>query len=79
MSWAEFSALLSNLPAESQLARTISVRTAQGNELKLLSSGALKLRDEWLTWLNSQRAGMEKRADGEQLQQMFKSMFYEGK
>lgn len=79
MSWPEFTALLSGLPAESQLARMIAVRTAEGDELELLSPGALKLRDEWDKWLNSRMTGAEKRADGKQLQQMFKSMFYEGK
>lgn len=77
MSWHEFTALLSNITSESQLARIIAVRTAEGDELKILSPEALKLRDVWYSWIDSQKSSTEKQEDGRQLQNMFKSMFYE--
>ena len=69
---------MSNLPAESQLVRVIAIRTAEGEELKTLPPGALKLRDEWYSWLNSQETIQERQAGEAKLQEIFKSLFYEG-
>lgn len=77
MSWGEFTDLLSGLPAESQLVRVITVRTAEGDELKALPPAAIKLRDEWYAWLNSQETSGEKQADAVRLQGILKSLFYE--
>ncbi|WP_411677895.1 Gp15 family bacteriophage protein [Caproicibacter sp.] len=77
MSWKEFSVLLTNLPAESQLARAIAIRTAEGEELNRLSAPQKKLRDDWYAWLNKRTTTAEKAAVGGQLQNTLKSMFYE--
>lgn len=78
MSWREFTDLLAGLPGESQLARMIAVRTAEGEELKLLSPGALKLRAEWSAWLDGRMTDGEKQSGAKRLQKTFKSLFYEG-
>lgn len=69
--------LLTNLPAESQLARAVAIRTAEGDALNALSAAQRKLRDDWYAWINSQASAEEKVEDGEQLQNCFRSMFYE--
>jgi len=79
MGWKEFTMLLTNLPAESQLARAVAVRTAEGDALGALSAAQRKLRNDWYDWINSQTSEEEKAEDGEQLQNYFKSMFYEGR
>ncbi|MGX8710211.1 MAG: Gp15 family bacteriophage protein [bacterium] len=77
MSWREFSAFLANLPGESQLARIISIRTAEGDELNSLSPAQKKLRNDWYVWLNSRTTPEKKLEDSEQLRESLKSMFYE--
>lgn len=77
MSWREFTALLANLPGESQLVRLISIRTAEGDELNSLSPAQKKLRDEWYAWLNSQTPAEKKAEDSERLQEFLKSIFTE--
>ena len=77
MSWREFAALLTNLPGESQLARVIAVRTAEGDDLNSLSPAQRKLRGDWYAWLNSRATAEEKSEGGERLQGFLKSMFYE--
>ncbi|QAT48728.1 hypothetical protein EQM14_02485 [Caproiciproducens sp. NJN-50] len=77
MSWEEFAVLLTNLPAESQLARAVAVRTAEGGALNALSAAQRKLRDDWYAWINSQTPAEEKAEDGKRLQDYLKSIFCE--
>jgi hypothetical protein len=77
MSWREFSALLTNLPAESQLARVVAIRSAEGEEQNALSPGQKKLRDDWYDWLNSCSTTEDKAKSNERLQVFLKSMFHE--
>lgn len=77
MSWQEFTDLLEYLPAESQLARIIAVRTAEGEELNGLSASQKRLRNDWYSWLDRQATPDEKAQGSKELQKFFKSMFYE--
>jgi len=77
MSWREFTSLLTNLPGESQLARSIAIRTAEGEELNSLSPAQKNLREDWYAWLDSQATTEKKSEDSERLREFLKSMFYE--
>lgn len=74
MTYLEFTALLSNLPGDSQLADLIRIRKAEGEELKSFTPQQMEIRSEWQRFISRRVSHGEIKTNSAGLQQLLKSM-----
>lgn len=74
MTFMEFTALLSNLPGDCQLADLVRIRKAEGEEPKSFTPQQLEIRSEWQRFISARVSHGEIKTNSAGLQQLLKSM-----